>query len=123
MRYKFTAESPIFIQLSKSIEEDILLSIYKEGESIPSTTELSTELHINPATVLKAVNILVDEGILEKKRGIGMFVRQGSVEKIRKKKRNSFKDDFLIPILKEAKRLGLARNELISMIEEAGEDE
>lgn len=121
MKYKFSNESPIFIQLAKALEEDILQSIYKEGEAIPSTTELSTELHINPATVLKAMNILVEEGILEKKRGIGMFVKLGSIEMLRSKKRNSFKDDFLIPILNEAKKIGLTKEELIVLIENSGD--
>lgn len=116
MRYKFSDDSPIFIQLAKAIEEDIFLSIYKEGESIPSTTELSLELHINPATVLKAMNILVDEGIIEKRRGIGMFVKEGSVKSIRNKKSKAFEKDFILPLLKEAEKLNISKDELIDFI-------
>ena len=75
MNYTFKDDSPIFQQLAKALEDDIFLGTYEEGTAIPSTTELSVALHINPATVLKAMNLLLDMDLIEKRRGIGMFVK------------------------------------------------
>ena len=118
MNYTFNDESPIFQQLAKALEDDIFLCTYKEGSAIPSTTELSVALHINPATVLKAMNLLLDEGLIEKKRGIGMFVVPGAVEKILQKKRQGFIDEYIKPLVKEAKSLKIECDELISSIKE-----
>ena len=71
---------PIYIQVAKGLEENIFIGLYKEGEQIPSTTEISIGYNLNPATVLKGVNLLVNEGIIYKKRGIGMFVSEGARE-------------------------------------------
>ena len=124
MNYTFNDESPIFQQLAKALEDDIFLCTYKEGSAIPSTTELSVALHINPATVLKAMNLLLDEGLIEKKRGIGMFVKEGAVERIKDRRKSLFQSKFLTPMLQEAKRLGMERKEIISaiMMEEENED-
>lgn len=122
MNYTFKDDSPIFQQLSKALEDDIFLGTYEEGTSIPSTTELSVALHINPATVLKAMNILLDMGLIEKKRGIGMFVKEGAVENIRQRRKSEFKENFLTPLLKEAKRLGMDKRELAALIMEGDEE-
>ena len=116
MNYIFKDDSPIFQQLAKALEDDIFLGTYKEGSAIPSTTELSVALHINPATVLKAMNLLLDLGLIEKKRGIGMFVTNGAIERIRERRKAEFKDKYLVPMLKEARRLGMDSKEIISCI-------
>ena len=86
MNYTFKDDSPIFQQLAKALEDDIFLGTYEEGTAIPSTTELSVALHINPATVLKAMNLLLDMDLIEKRRGIGMFVTNGAKERIRERR-------------------------------------
>lgn len=118
MNYKFTNDRPIFIQLAAFLEDDILSGVFQEENPIPSTTELSVELKLNPATTLKGVNILVDQGIVEKRRGIGMFVVKGAREKILERKRKSFNEEFLYPLLKVAKNLEIERDELINYIKE-----
>lgn len=118
MNYKFSNDRPIFLQLSEYIEADILSGVFAEESPLPSTTELSVELKLNPATTLKGVNILVDQGLVEKKRGIGMFVVKGSREKILKKKREAFNDEYLLPLISIAKNLGLNRDDLIKSIME-----
>lgn len=118
MNYKFSNDRPIFLQLSEFIEADILSGVFAEESPLPSTTELSVELKLNPATTLKGVNILVDQGLVEKKRGIGMFVVKGSREKILKKKREAFNDEYLLPLISIAKNLGLNRDDLIKSIME-----
>ena len=118
MNYKFSNDRPIFLQLSEYIEADILSGVFAEESPLPSTTELSVELKLNPATTLKGVNILVDQGLVEKKRGIGMFVIKGAREKILKKKREAFNDEYLLPLISIAKNLELNRDDLIKSIME-----
>lgn len=118
MNYKFSNDRPIFLQLSEYIEADILSGVFAEESPLPSTTELSVELKLNPATTLKGVNILVDQGLVEKKRGIGMFVVKGAREKILKKKREAFNDEYLLPLISIAKNLELNRDDLIKSIME-----
>ena len=116
MNYTFKDDSPIFQQLARALEDDIFLGTYEEGKAIPSTTELSVSLHINPATVLKAMNLLVDMAQIEKRRGIGMFVKDGAKERIKDRRKKEFKDKFLSPMLEEAKRLGMDRKEIAFLI-------
>lgn len=90
MLINFDDERPIFIQIAEGLEDAILSGAFEEESQIPSITEISVNYRINPATALKGINILVDEGIVYKKRGIGMFVATGAVEKLKQKERNSF---------------------------------
>ncbi len=74
-------EKPIFIQLAEAVEDNILKGIYAEETQIPSTTEVAVTLKVNPATVNHGMNLLVDQGIIYKKRGVGMFVMYGCARK------------------------------------------
>lgn len=116
-----TQEKSIYIQIKEMIESDILRDILLEEERVPSTNELAKLYAINPATAAKGVNLLVDEGILYKKRGLGMFVAEGAKEQIMKKKKEHFYDDYIRSLLAEARNLGITKQELISMIEESAE--
>lgn len=107
---------PLFLQISEGLENAILTGAYKEGDQIPSTTELSVGYRINPATALKGVNLLVEEGILYKKRGLGVFVAEGGVDRIRQKRLDEFRDHFVRPLQKEAKRLGISTEEVIAWL-------
>ena len=114
-----TQEKSIYIQIKEMIENDILRNILLEEERIPSTNELAKLYAINPATAAKGVNLLVDEGILYKKRGIGMFVTEGAKKKIMEKRKEHFYDDYIKSLLAEAVSLGITREELIAMIMES----
>ena len=114
-------EKSIYIQIKEMIENDILRDILLEEERVPSTNELAKAYAINPATAGKGVNLLVDEGILYKKRGIGMFVAEGAKKKIVQKRRERFFDDYVKSLLREAKSLGITREELIQMLRQADE--
>ena len=116
-----TQEKSIYIQIKEMIESDILRDILLEEERVPSTNELAKLYAINPATAAKGVNLLVDEGILYKKRGIGMFVAEGAKEQIMKKKKEHFYDDYIKSLKAEARNLGITKQELIAMIEESAE--
>ena len=114
-----TQEKSIYIQIKEMIENDILRNILLEEERVPSTNELAKLYAINPATAAKGVNLLVDEGILYKKRGIGMFVTEGEKKKIMEKRKEHFYDDYIKSLLAEAVSLGITREELIAMIMES----
>ena len=115
-------EKSIYIQISEMIENDILRDVLLEDERVPSTNELAKLYAINPATAAKGINILVDAGILYKKRGIGMFVSDGAKEVIRTKRKAQFYENYVSEIVNEAKTLGIKKAELIAGIEKNFED-
>ena len=101
------------------IENDILRDILLEEEKVPSTNELAKFFKINPATAAKGINLLAAEGMLYKKRGIGMFVAQGAKEAVKKKRRDAFYENYIKTLLVEAASLGISRQELADMIQKA----
>lgn len=117
MQFDFNSQIPIYLQISQQLEDAIFIGVYPEETQIPSTTELSVSLHINPATVLKGMNILVDEGIIYKKRGLGMFVTRDAVDIIKSKRQSGFFENFILPLKAEAKKLGLSEKDIIALIE------
>jgi len=114
-----TQEKSIYIQISEMIENDILRDIIMEEERVPSTNELAKLYMINPATAAKGVNILVDSGVLYKKRGIGMFVSTGAKKMIMERRKEDFYDNYIKRLIEEAGSLGISKEELIEMIKEA----
>jgi len=117
-----TEEKSIYLQISEMIETDILRNILLEEERAPSTNELAKLYTINPATAAKGINLLAEEGILYKKRGIGMFVAAGAKEMILARRRNEFYDTYIKKLLKEAASIGLDKAEIIRMIQESSEE-
>ena len=119
MKLNFEDERPIFLQIAENIEQSILVGAYPEEEQVPSTTEISVTYKINPATALKGINRLVEEGILYKKRGVGMFVASGAVKLVGEKRKGAFSAQYVAPLTHEAKRLGLTLDETAQMVEES----
>ena len=114
------AESlPIYIRIVEGIKEAILSGQLKEEQQLPSTTHLSKEFSINIATVNKAINILVDEGLAYKKRGIGMFVAKGALKTLISERKKVFKERYIKATLVEAKRLKIGVEELQEIVKEA----
>lgn len=111
---------PIFLQLAEQIENDIISGALPEESQVPSTNEYAAFHRINPATAGKGVNVLVDAGILYKKRGIGMFVSTGARTVILSARRTQFHTDYIEPLLGEAKKLGIDPEQLITMIRKEG---
>jgi len=109
-------DKSIYLQISEMIETDILRDILREEERVPSTNELAKLYAINPATAAKGIGILVDEEILYKKRGIGMFVASGAKERIMEKRRGAFYENYIKNLMEEAEHLGITKEELIRMI-------
>ncbi len=116
-----TQEKSIYLQIAEMIETDILRDILLEEERVPSTNELAKLYAINPATAAKGVNILVDEGVLYKKRGIGMFVSAGAKEAILSRRKNEFYDNYVKKLLEEAASIGLGKEEVIQLIQTGNE--
>lgn len=118
MNEYLSQEKSIYLQIAEMLENDILRDVLLEEERVPSTNELAKLYAINPATAAKGINLLVDTGVLYKKRGIGMFVASGAKEAIRVRRRDGFFDSYLSSVLEEARRLNISRSELISMIDD-----
>ena len=112
---------PIFVRISEGIKDHILSGDLKEEEQLPSTTQISRQYDVNIATVNKGYNILVLEGLVYKKKGIGMFVSKGAVEKLINERREHFKQRYVYATLLEAKRLRYTTEELQKIVAEVYE--
>ena len=117
MEFNFSGEKPLFQQVSDQIAEGIFNGAYLEGEQIPSTTEISKSYQINPATVLKGMNLLVERQLIEKKRGIGMFVLPDAQERVRSARKEEFLNKEVLEVVAEAKKLGITAEQLKQLIE------
>lgn len=107
---------PLFLQIAESVEDAIVDGSLREEDQAPSTNELAAFHRINPATAAKGVNMLVDKGVLYKRRGVGMFVAPGAREALRNERRSAFADRFVEPLLAEARRLGLGPEDITHLI-------
>ena len=116
MKLDFSNEKPINLQIAESIEDDIIRGVIEEETQIPSTNQMAVIYKINPATAGKGINLLVDRGILYKRRGIGMFVAGGARKKILEERKSSFYSNYIVTLLDEARNLGIGIEELIDMI-------
>jgi DNA-binding transcriptional regulator YhcF (GntR family) len=117
MEYLIDENRPIFGQIAERIEEDILAGRLAEEEQVPSTNQFAALYQINPATAARGVNLLVDQGILYKKRGMGMFVATGSRKRLMEKRRGLFFEHYVVAMVREATRLGIEEEQLIAMIQ------
>jgi len=106
----------LFLQIAEGVEDSIIDGSLAEEAQAPSTNELAAFFRINPATAAKGVNMLVDKGVLYKRRGVGMFVAPGARELLLGERRTAFADRFVDPLLAEARRLGLAPDDLSRLI-------
>ncbi len=107
---------PIFVQIAEMIENDIVDGVLAEEAQVPSTNEFAAFHRINPATAAKGVNRLVDDGILYKKRGIGMFVATGARTLLMGRRREDFCEQFVRPLAREARKLGIDNQQLLAMM-------
>lgn len=114
----FDERTPIYQQIADRIRNAILVGDLPEGAQVMSTTQYATTYRINPATAAKAMSTLVDEGLLHKRRGVGMFVSDGARELLRRQRRATFWDDTLGPVLEEARALGITTDQLIAHLKE-----
>ena len=116
-------DKPIFVQIAEQLEDSIFTGTFPEETKIPSTNEISALLNINPHTVLKGMNMLVDEEIIYKKRGLGMFVKEGAMEKIRQKRQGQFYEQYIAALIREAEKLQMSKEDIMALIERGYDDE
>ncbi|HCX72700.1 MAG TPA: GntR family transcriptional regulator [Candidatus Cloacimonas sp.] len=120
---KFDDSSPIYQQLKDEIETAIIAGNIREDEKLPSIRNLAQEYRLNPQTVANAVGELLQEGYLYKKRGIGMFVKEGSRQKLSSRRKEQFKEQEFKKILKTAQLLGFTQKEVSQMVADFYEEE
>ena len=113
------AGDPLFAQVAERLAAEIADGGLAEGERVPSSNELAALYRINPATAAKGINVLADEGLLEKRRGIGMFVAAGARLLLLERRRSRFAERYVQPMVAEAGRLGIDASELAELIRKA----
>lgn len=114
----FDGRDPIYLQIADQIRRDVLAGSLPEGAQVMSTTQYATTFRINPATAAKAFALLVDDGVLYKQRGVGMFVSDGAAERLRQTHRETFFASELRPVLDRAALLGLTTDDVLRYVTE-----
>ncbi|MCL3778626.1 MULTISPECIES: GntR family transcriptional regulator [unclassified Actinomyces] len=116
MARSFDDATPIYLQIAEEIRTQVLDGSLPEGARLTSTTEYATRYRINPATASKAVALLVDEGLVVKRRGIGMFVAEGAQSALRSRRRGSYATEVLAPALEQGRLLGLDDGDILTAV-------
>ncbi|MGV0433937.1 GntR family transcriptional regulator [Corynebacterium ureicelerivorans] len=116
-----TDAEPLFVQIASFVADLIVDGTLKPGEQAPSTNQLAQFHEINPATARKGLALLVDDHVLEKRRGLGMFVTDGARDRILEKRREDFAGDYVAPLIDEALHLGYTRSNLHDLIDRVAE--
>jgi DNA-binding transcriptional regulator YhcF (GntR family) len=111
--------APLFVQVAERLADEIADGALAEGERVPSTNELAAYYRINPATAAKGISVLIDDGLLVKRRGIGMFVAPGARARLLGERRARFAKRYVEPLVAEAGRLGIDAGELVALIRES----
>ncbi|AQQ16296.1 HTH-type transcriptional repressor YtrA [Corynebacterium glaucum] len=112
---------PLFVQVARFVEDLVIDGTLQPGQQAPSMNQLAEFHEINPATARKGLSLLVDAGVLEKRRGLGMFVTDGARERILKGRREAFAGEFVAPLIDEAVHLGYSRSDLHQLIDRVAE--
>lgn len=113
----------LFLQIAQSVEESIIDGSLAEETQAPSTNELAAFYRINPATAAKGIGMLVDKGVLYKRRGIGMFVAEGARARLLAERRAAFAERYIDPLLAEARHLALTPDDLTVLIRQRAASE
>lgn len=113
----FDERSPIYVQIAEQIKNDIVNGILLEDEQVMSTNQYAAFYRINPATAAKAFQQLVDDGVLYKRRGIGMFVSRTAREELRSARRDRFFADVVDPMIAAAQAIGVPLDEVVRRVE------
>jgi DNA-binding transcriptional regulator YhcF (GntR family) len=112
-------DGPLFVQIAERLADEIADGGLAEGERVPSTNELAAYYRINPATAAKGIGMLTDQGLVEKRRGIGMFVAAGARGRLLAERRKRFAQRYVDPLVAEASRLGIDVDELVALVRES----
>jgi GntR family transcriptional regulator len=123
MSFQWNDKEPIYLQLQDKIKEMILSGDITEGEALPSVRQVAMEYKVNPITVSKSYQILVDEELVEKKRGLGMFVQSGAKNKLKCNEHEQFIKEDWPKILTKIQHLNLDTTQLINSLKEIGRNQ
>jgi len=118
---KFNESTPIYLQIKCEIEKAIIYGSLEEEEAVPSIRIMAKQYRLNPQTVSNAISELLNEGILFKKRGIGMFVEKGAQKRLTTKTYEEFIQADLHKMITKSRALGISKKELLSLIENSYE--
>ncbi|NQV42792.1 MAG: GntR family transcriptional regulator [Candidatus Marinimicrobia bacterium] len=113
----FDQNTPIYQQLAESIRQDILSGALPAETAIPSVRQISVEYGLNPQTVLNATQLLIQEGLLEKRRGLGMFVQKSARKQLNQSASDRFKNETILAVVQEAQLLSISQSDLIELIQ------
>ena len=113
----FDQKTPIYQQLAESIRQDILSGALPAETAIPSVRQISVEYSLNPQTVLNATQLLIQEGLLEKRRGLGMFVQKSAHKQLSQSASDRFKNETILALVQEAQLLSISQSDLIKLIQ------
>ena len=117
---QFNDSQPIFVQIGERIAQMILSRAAREGEPLPSVRQISADLSVNPLTVTRAYQSLVDLGVVESRRGMGMYVADGGHQKLLEHERHKFLQEDWPRVLKRMTDLGI---EPATLLHQGGNDE
>lgn len=112
----FDGPEPIYVQIAQMIRAQVLAGELAEEDQVMSTTQFATTFRINPATAAKAFAGLVDEGVLYKRRGLGMFVAPGARDRLLAEHRRRYFDEVLAPALAQADLLGIPADDVVGYV-------
>ena len=118
MKHTLDESKPIYLQIKENIADSILNNTLKAGERVPSTNELAKFYNINPATARQGITELVNEKILRKQRGVGMFVTEDAKKILIENRKQTFYEHYIQPLINEADKLQISKSQLIKMLEE-----
>lgn len=118
MNNQWHDDLPIYKQLAENIKSSILNHVYPEDTALPSVRAISAELQINHITVSKAYHELLDEGLIEKRRGLGMFVKTGAISALHHVQKNKFLHEDLPLLVEKMQRLDIKPQEVIEKIQQ-----
>ncbi|MBC8214522.1 MAG: GntR family transcriptional regulator [Candidatus Marinimicrobia bacterium] len=121
MNLEFNNKTPLYLQIANMIRDAILSGDLKENEPIPSVRQISVEYNINPQTILNATQILIQEELIEKRRGLGMYVKSGAKELLTNSSKTEFINEDIEKLINKAKLLGYTKNQTIQIIEDSFE--
>ena len=109
-------DRPLFVQIAEAVEDQIVSGALPEGSAAPSTNALAAFYRINPATAGKGMRLLQDQGVVERRRGLGMFVVKGARAELLQKRRASITTGYVRPLVAEARAIGLSKDDLVEMV-------
>ncbi len=123
MSFQWNDKEPIYLQLKDQIKDMILSGDISEGDALPSVRQVAMDYKVNPITVSKSYQILVDEELVEKRRGLGMFVQNGAAEKLQVNENEQFIKEDWPKILTKIQTLNLDTQQLINSLKAIGSNQ